>query len=164
MCDPGLVRLLPGVAGACQALRRAGCTLVVVSNQGVVARGGASIEGVHAVNARVEELLARGAGTAEGERVIEAFYFCPYHPAGTVPGYAREHPWRKPAPGMILAAAADLRLSLGGSWLVGDAPRDVEAGLAAGLAAERCLRIGPGAPLADLAAAAAVILGHRASP
>src|SRR5579862_6089257 len=37
--DPGLVLLLPGVLDACRRLKRAGFALVVISNQGVVARG-----------------------------------------------------------------------------------------------------------------------------
>ena len=39
---------------------------------------------------------------------------------------------RKPLPGMLLQAAADLGLDLSASCLVGDRWRDVEAGIAAG--------------------------------
>lgn len=122
--DPGLVRLLPGAFEACGRLREAGFALIVVSNQGGVARGAYPIAAVEAVNGRVNELLG-GA--------IEAFYYCPYHPRGVVAEYAREHPWRKPAPGMILAAAAERGLDLGRSWLIGDMERDCQAGRAAGL-------------------------------
>lgn len=121
--DPALVAPLPGVRDACHTLARAGFTLIVVSNQGGVARGAYNEHAVHAVNQRVNDLLGG---------VIRAFYFCPFHPRGVVPAYTREHPWRKPAPGMILAAAAEHDIDLASSWLVGDAPRDVEAGRAAG--------------------------------
>jgi D-glycero-D-manno-heptose 1,7-bisphosphate phosphatase len=154
LVDPALVRLLPGAREACVALRDAGFVLVVVSNQGVVARGGATCEAVERVNARVAALLKNDAGSA----LIERFYYCPYHPKGIVAEFTREHPWRKPAPGMIMAAANDLSIDLSRSWLVGDAERDVEAGWAAGLAADRCLRVGPGTDLAGLGEAAAVVL------
>lgn len=136
--DPALVRLLPGVLDGCRRLRHAGFSLVVVSNQGVVARGGASLEQIGAVNDRLRELLSDAAGAS----LIKAIYCCPFHPRGTIPRFTREHPWRKPAPGMILAAAAELELDLGRSWLIGDAERDAAAGVAAGIAPERCLLVG----------------------
>lgn len=121
--DPALVRLLPGVLEGCCELKRAGYRLVVVSNQGGVARGRFGVDAVERVNARVNETL---------EGLVDAFRFCPFHPAGVVPAYTREHPWRKPQPGMLLDAAAALAIDLGASWMVGDALRDVQAGAAAG--------------------------------
>lgn len=159
VCDPALVELLPGAMEACCLLREAGYVLVVVSNQGAVARGSATEEQVRAVNARLERLLIEGEGARDGgAQVIEAFYYCPFHPRGNVPEFTREHPWRKPAPGMILAAAEDLGLDLSRSWLIGDAARDVEAGVAAGIAVARCLRIGPEGSAADVLEAAKMVL------
>src|SRR5436190_5075869 len=110
VCDPGQVRLLPGVREACGRLRRAGFVLVVVSNQGVVARGGATLARIEEVGARLRQLLPE----------LDAVYICPYHPKGIVPEFTREHPWRKPAPGMIRAAAAEHHIDLARSWMVGD--------------------------------------------
>jgi D-glycero-D-manno-heptose 1,7-bisphosphate phosphatase len=136
--SPEQVRLLPGAGEACRLLRELGLAVVVFSNQGVVARGGIGREQVEAINHRLAAAIGRG--------VIEAFYYCPFHPRGSIPEFTREHPWRKPAPGMILAAAADLGLDLGRCWVIGDAPRDIEAGVAAGIAPERCLLLGPELP------------------
>jgi D-glycero-D-manno-heptose 1,7-bisphosphate phosphatase len=130
--DPSLVRLLPGTLESCRRLKRAGFLLIVVSNQGVIARGGAALETIHSVNRRIADLIPD----------VDAFYFCPFHPKGNVRALAREHPWRKPAPGMVLAAAHEFGVDLDSSWLVGDGPRDIEAGLAAGLAAAHCLMLG----------------------
>ncbi len=121
--DPALVQLLPGAAESCRALKEAGFALVVVTNQGGVARGKYDLAAVDRVNARVNELLGG---------VIDAFRACPYHPKGIVPEYSKEHPWRKPAPGMLLDAAQTLGLNLGTSWMMGDAVRDCQAGRAAG--------------------------------
>jgi histidinol-phosphate phosphatase family protein len=127
--DPGRVRLLPGVPEGLASLREAGFTLVVVTNQGGVARGRFTESDVLAVHQRLGQMLDRCVGR---EGVIARFYHCPFHPQGSVVEYTREHPWRKPAPGMLLQAAQDLSLDLGRSWLIGDAARDVEAGRRAG--------------------------------
>jgi D-glycero-D-manno-heptose 1,7-bisphosphate phosphatase len=139
LVNPALVRLLPGVLEGCRALRAAGHTLVVVSNQGSVARGGASIAVVESVNRRLDRLLRDDAGRA----LVASYYFCPFHPKGNVPEFTREHPWRKPGGGMLHAAATDLGLTLADAWIIGDAPRDIEAGLAAGLDPAKCLLVGP---------------------
>lgn len=134
--DASLVELLPGVAGACEALSAAGLALVVVTNQGSVARGAARLEDVERVNRRVRELLP----------MIDAMYYCPFHPQGAGGHFTREHEWRKPGGGMLRAAAQSLGLDLGASFLIGDAARDVEAGMAAGLAEERCYLLAPEGP------------------
>jgi D-glycero-D-manno-heptose 1,7-bisphosphate phosphatase len=121
--DPTLVRLLPGAGEAVRRLAEAGFALVVVTNQGGVARGRYGVADVEAVHRRLNELL-------EGR--IEAFRFCPYHPEGTVPAFTREHPWRKPSPGMFLDAGEALGIDLERSWAVGDKARDCEAGKRAG--------------------------------
>ncbi|MBI1190433.1 MAG: HAD-IIIA family hydrolase [Tepidisphaera sp.] len=153
--DPKLVRVLPGVAAGLESLAQAGFALVVVSNQGVVARGGGTCEQVEAVNDRLREQIL-----LEGGPVLAGMYYCPFHPQGRVPEFACEHEWRKPAPGMLLAAERELGIDLSRSWLVGDATRDIEAGVNAGLAPERCLLIGPEAPFADAGAAASWILSQ----
>jgi D-glycero-D-manno-heptose 1,7-bisphosphate phosphatase len=73
---------------------------------------------------------------------VASYYFCPFHPKGNVPEFTREHPWRKPGGGMLHAAATDLGLTLADAWIIGDAPRDIEAGLAAGLDPAKCLLVG----------------------
>jgi D-glycero-D-manno-heptose 1,7-bisphosphate phosphatase len=64
---------------------------------------------------------------------IARVYHCPYHPEAELPHFRGVHPWRKPAPGMLLAAQEDLHLDLGASILFGDRWSDVDAGLAAGV-------------------------------
>jgi D-glycero-D-manno-heptose 1,7-bisphosphate phosphatase len=135
--DPALVQLRPGVAASLRALREAatvpgGYRLVVVTNQGGVARGKYTEADVDAVHQRIATLVDTES-QFPGGGVIDRFYYCPYHPEGSVKDYRREHPWRKPAPGMILQAARDLGLDLSRSWMIGDQERDVAAGQAAGV-------------------------------
>jgi D-glycero-D-manno-heptose 1,7-bisphosphate phosphatase len=141
--DPGLVQVLPGVCEALKLLRGHGLALVVVTNQGGIAQGFGTHADVERVNARMRELLA-----AEGADV-DAVYFSPYRPIrdgrhgpnGPNLQYASEHHTRKPGPGMLLQAAEDLHLDLAQSWMIGDAQRDIEAGINAGLDAARCLLV-----------------------
>ena len=162
---PARVSLLDGVAPALRRLRDAGFRLVVATNQGGVARGRFTEHDVDAVHARLADLLDAQTGL---KRTIERFYYCPFHPKGTVPEYTREHPWRKPKPGMLLQAAQDMELELERSWLIGDSPRDVAAGRAAGvrtiLVSRDKARIADAAAdysAATLAEAVELILRHR---
>ena len=126
--DPARVELVPGAAAAVARANHLGYSVVVVSNQSGVARGKYAESDVRAVNARVDELLRAG----HPDAVIDRHEFCPHHPEADVEEYRRKCDCRKPRPGMILGAAAELGLDLPFSWLVGDAPRDIEAGVAAG--------------------------------
>src|SRR5947199_5849046 len=128
--DPAQVKLMPGAADAVARARKLGFATVVVSNQSGVARGMFDEAAVCAVNAKIDELLRQSNPTA----IIDRHEFCPYHPEGTVEEYRSESERRKPKPGMILEAARALALDLSRSWVIGDAPRDIEAGHAAGCA------------------------------
>jgi histidinol-phosphate phosphatase family protein len=126
--DPSKVTLVNAAAAAVARARLLGYATIVFSNQSGVARGMFGEDAVHAVNARLDELLAEQNPSA----VIDRHEFCPFHPQGTVEQYAKESDLRKPAPGMIHRAAEALALDLSRSWVIGDAPRDIEAGRAAG--------------------------------
>jgi D-glycero-D-manno-heptose 1,7-bisphosphate phosphatase len=123
--DPTKVRLLPGAAAAIASMRRLGYRIVVVSNQSGVARGMFDEAAVEAVNQEMIRQLREQAGAH-----VDASYYCPYHPDAVVPEYKADHPWRKPKPGMLKAAAADFDLDLTRCWMVGDMQRDIAAGSA----------------------------------
>jgi D-glycero-D-manno-heptose 1,7-bisphosphate phosphatase len=122
----GDVRLLPGVASALSALADEGFLLVCVSNQPAAAKAKMTVEEVRSVHSRVLSLLA-----LDGAR-FDASYLCPHHPSGVVAELSGPCPCRKPAPGMLLAAADALGIDLGASWMFGDTDTDIEAGASAG--------------------------------
>src|SRR5437773_3069434 len=126
--DTSKVALVGGAADAVAAARNLGYAAVVFSNQSGVARGYFTEQAVHAVNQRLDELLKDGNPKA----VIDRHEFCPFHPDASIEKYRKDSPLRKPAPGMIHQAAEALALDLSRSWVIGDAPRDIEAGQAAG--------------------------------
>lgn len=120
------VRLIAGAGAAAARLARAGFALVCVSNQPAAAKAKAPVERLLEVHRRVVELLAR-----EGA-VVEVSRLCWHHPEGTVPALTTSCMCRKPRPGMLLDAAAELGADLEQSWMVGDSDTDIEAGHAAG--------------------------------
>ena len=110
------------MGAALRLLDRAGWPLVVVTNQAAVGRGTLAPERLRAVHARLRELVR-----AEGVE-LAGIYVCPHAPEA---GCA----CRKPAPGLVLEALAELGLERRGSWLAGDTAKDVQAAHAAGIQA-----------------------------
>jgi D-glycero-D-manno-heptose 1,7-bisphosphate phosphatase len=123
---PDRVRWYPYAIEALRVLHRAGYTLVIITNQAGVARGLFTEEIVRAAHREMARAVERA-----GAR-IEAAYFCPHHPDGSLPAYARGCECRKPAAGMVRQAATDLDLDLGRSWVVGDRWIDVQIADAVG--------------------------------
>lgn len=122
LADPDAVRMIPGVPETLRSFREAGHALVIVTNQSGVGRGLYGWYDYEAVAARLRALLA------EEGIVIDAELACGHSPeTGSSCG------WRKPAPGMVLAAADRLGLDLSGSLLAGDKWLDIAAADAAGL-------------------------------
>jgi HAD superfamily hydrolase (TIGR01662 family) len=113
--DPRRVKPVPGAREALARLRAAGICAGVVSNQSGIARGLISPDQLCRVNQRVTELL----GTFDVWRI------CPHAPEDGCR-------CRKPAPGMVLSAAAELGVPVGRCVVIGDIGSDIEAAAAAG--------------------------------
>jgi D,D-heptose 1,7-bisphosphate phosphatase len=125
LSDPAHVQLLPGAAQTVARLRRAGYACVLVTNQSVIGRGIITEARLHEIHMEMNRQLA------EQGAVLDGIYYCPEVPAGK-DRTAIESPDRKPGPGMLRRAAADLNLVLAKSWMVGDMISDVLAGINAG--------------------------------
>jgi histidinol-phosphate phosphatase family protein len=149
--DPELVTPMPGATEAVARLRRAGIRLGVVTNQSAVGLGLITEAQMHAVNRRVDALLGP----------FGTWAVCPHDPGA---GCA----CRKPAPGLIRQAAADLGADPAQCVVIGDIGADAAAACAAGARAI----VVPGArtlpaetagvpSAAELASAVAAVLGER---
>jgi len=124
--DPARMRFAPGAADALAILARHPLRLFVVSNQAGVALGRFPPAALDGVRAHLHAMFASCGATLSG------VYFCPHHPRGCVPPYARRCDCRKPAPGLIERAAREHGVDLASSWMVGDILDDIEAGNRAG--------------------------------
>jgi len=113
---------LPEALEGLREINRMGAPVVVVTNQSAVGRGLLSEADLAAIHERM-----RSAITAAGGR-IDAIYACLHTPA-----HGCE--CRKPAPGLLQRATAELGLRIEGSVMVGDSASDLEAARAAGCTA-----------------------------
>lgn len=114
------VQFLPGTFAALRRVARSAFALVIFTNQSAVGRGIITLAQALEINRRVVAEIV-----AEGGR-IDGCYLCPHHPAEGCD-------CRKPAPGMLLRAAAELGLDLAHSYAIGDAASDLQAAKAAGV-------------------------------
>lgn len=127
LSSPDGVVLIKGAVEAIRQLAEAGFLIIVVTNQSGIARGMFTRSEAEAVNRRVLELLNQ-----EGAHV-DAVYYCPHHPEGTVARYAVHCQCRKPEPGMGLRAAAEYGIDLTHSYMIGDKPIDIAFGRNCGM-------------------------------
>jgi D-glycero-D-manno-heptose 1,7-bisphosphate phosphatase len=110
----GELRILPGVPDACAQLKGAGFLLIVITNQPDVSRGSARRETVEAINREIRSRVP-----------IDDIRVC-YHDDDD------GCDCRKPKPGLLINTAADWKIDLGASFMVGDRWKDIEAGKRAG--------------------------------
>ncbi|MCH7554395.1 MAG: HAD-IIIA family hydrolase [Proteobacteria bacterium] len=139
LSDPDLVRVIPEAITTIARANRLGMPVVVVTNQSGIGRGYFDWPAY----AAVEDAVA-AAVTAAGAR-LDAVYACPSAPEEPLPF------GRKPDPGMLTTAAAELGLDLSASWIAGDCATDIEAGLRAGLRGGWLVPTGYGARDAEAA-------------
>lgn len=118
---------VPGVLEGTRRLVELGYAPVVVTNQSGIGRGLYGEDDFHALTAWMADRFAAAGAPLAG------VYFCPHHPDEANGAYRIACDCRKPAPGMLLSAAADLGLDLGRSVLFGDRASDLLAAQAAGV-------------------------------
>ncbi len=109
------IKILDGVAEACTLLKSLGFYLIIVTNQPDVGRGTQNRETVEAIHRKICNDLP-----------IDRVEVC-YDSGDGIPSK-----FRKPEPGMLLAAATELSLDIRNSYMIGDRWRDIDAGKAAG--------------------------------
>lgn len=117
---------IPGVPQAIRRLNEAGFLVVVVTNQSGVARGYFELDDVHRLHDHVGSLLACQQAHVDG------FFICPHHPESGKGRWRKRCDCRKGEPGLLLQAAEQLSIDLHRSFMVGDKPADMDAGLRAG--------------------------------
>lgn len=118
------VSLVDNVGEALDRIKEMGYLIVIVTNQGGIGYGLLTLGDFISVMGRISDRI----GGIPWDRV----YFSPYHEKARIERYRGDHPDRKPNPGMILRAVADLDIDPGSSWMIGDHLKDIEAGNRAG--------------------------------
>jgi histidinol-phosphate phosphatase family protein len=123
---PDQLRLLPGAGAAISRLNHSHYRTVVVTNQGVLARGECDEAGLETIHRRMAGLLG------QDHAYLDAIYYCPHLPESGYDGERRDLKMvcdcRKPAPGMVTKAGHDLNLAIAESWIIGDSTGDIMVG------------------------------------
>jgi len=110
---------IPGSIEAIAQLSKAGWTVAVATNQSGIARGYYPLDTLHAMHARLRELVAAQGGE------VGLIVYCPHGPDEGCD-------CRKPKPGMLRTIAEHYQVPLQGIWFVGDSSGDLQAALAVG--------------------------------
>ena len=122
------MKLYPGAATVIARANTHNIPCVIVTNQAGIGRGIFDWPAFIAVQEAMLDALA-GAGA-----YVNAVFACPHIAGGKAPYGVADHPARKPAPGMLHAAADMLPIDLQGSWIIGDRASDIDAAKRAGCA------------------------------
>lgn len=129
-------QFIDGTIEAMIILKKMGYLLVVVTNQSGIARGMYSEEQFMQLTEWMDWSLAdRGVE-------LDGIYFCPHHPDAKISEYQQQCACRKPQPGMLLEAQAQLTIDMAASYMVGDKLEDMQAAAAAGVAHKILVRTG----------------------
>ncbi|MFM8433028.1 MAG: D-glycero-alpha-D-manno-heptose-1,7-bisphosphate 7-phosphatase [Bacteroidota bacterium] len=121
-----------GLVEALCALQRSGYMLIVISNQSGISKGIYSRDQVEYLHAQLTRNL-KNKGV-----VLEEIYYCPHHPDFS------KCICRKPDSLMIEKAVARFNIDKDSSWFIGDAQRDMDAAVRAGV---RAIRVVANEPL-----------------
>lgn len=112
------VHIIPRALQAIANLAKSEYAVVIVTNQSAIGRGLMTKEIAQDINRFILEKIQSANG------IVDGIYLCPHHPKAHCA-------CRKPKPGMLMQAAAELNLDLENSWLIGDAITDIQAAIAA---------------------------------
>ena len=118
--------LYPWAVDAVRMVNQAGLLAVVVTNQAGVARG------YFPESVILEVHAALGAAMEAGGARLDAVYYCPHHPEVGEAPYRKDCDCRKPRPGLLRRAAAELGADLARSFMVGDRHGDLATGWSVG--------------------------------
>lgn len=118
--------LIDGAADVIRLANTNGIPVVVVTNQAGIGRGILNWDQfINVQEAMLDALADLGA-------YVNAVFACPHHGDGHAPYNVKNHPARKPNPGMLHAASEMMPIICEGSWIIGDHAGDIGAAKNAG--------------------------------
>lgn len=116
LSEPEQIELLPNAARGMAEMARLGLGLAIVTNQSGLARGYFNAATLDRIHDRLRRLLHEATGVA-----LDGIYCCPHLPD-------HDCRCRKPLPGLIEMAAAELGFKPAQAFVVGDKPCDIDLG------------------------------------
>ena len=122
LSSPHQVRLIPRAAQAIREANTLGITVIIVSNQSGIARGIFTEHDLKEVNTTLHDMLERE------HAHIDAHYYCPHLPEGTISPYNIDCGCRKLNTGMLERAQKEFNIDLAKSFVIGDKISDIQTG------------------------------------
>src|SRR3989344_541895 len=117
--------LLPGVIEGLKKLQNH-YSLIIVTNQSGIGKGLYNLEDYKRFREHMHKAFEK-----EGIKITKE-YFCKHHPESPTEEYRKVCNNRKPGTGMFQRASKQYNIDLSNSWMIGDKPTDIEAGLKIG--------------------------------
>jgi len=124
---PDHIHWMPGAIEAIRILNDRGYFVATVTNQAGIARGLYGAADVIALHQWMDQALAKAGAH------VDSWHYCPHHPTEGDLGLTGPCPCRKPAPGLLQAAADLWQPRIKGSFLIGDKQSDIDAAIAFGV-------------------------------
>ncbi len=115
------MKINEGVVEALKLFQKAGYLLIVITNQSGISKGLYSKKDADYIHNHLDRYFSNNGIT------INEFYYCPHHPS------VSNCICRKPDSQLLEKAIARYNVNAGLSWFIGDADRDIEAGIRAGV-------------------------------
>ena len=122
VCSVEEMEIFPYAAECIQYIKSKGYLAIVITNQSGVARGFFTEEELLKMNRYLQDMTG-----------IDAIYYCPHHPDGSIAGYKRICQCRKPDTGLLMRACEGFDIDMDNSYMVGDRAVDIITGQKAGI-------------------------------
>lgn len=122
VCFVEQLKIFPYARECIAKIHRKGYYAIVITNQSGIARGLFAEEELLKMNQRLLQ-----------ETGVDAVYYCPHHPMGTIKKYAVACKCRKPLTELFEKACRDFQIDLTNSFMVGDRASDILAGIRIGV-------------------------------
>ena len=120
------IKFLKGTITALKFLKRQKFRIIVITNQSGIARGYFSEKDLKKFHKILDKKISK-------EKIIDKYYFCPFHPTKGIGFYKKESKDRKPNNGMIIKAVKEFNIDLNKSFMIGDNLTDYKAAKKSGL-------------------------------
>lgn len=128
--------IFPRAKDALFKLKTLGFLNIVITNQSGIARGYLTEETLREIHEEMDRVLTadgEGLGKRLDKRLIDEYYYSPYHIDGVVPEFSKESEDRKPGIGMIEKAIMKYDIDIKESFLIGDSLVDMKSAEKAGI-------------------------------
>ena len=117
-CNKYKIKWLRGAFAAIKLLNKLKIKVVIVTNQSGIARGFYTEENLKTFHNFMNLTLKKK------KTKIDNFYYCPFHPSGSIKKYSKHSKLRKPNNGMLLKAIKKYKVKPSECFMIGDKKTD----------------------------------------